>query len=68
MPEVASVPAKETESAWLYQPLAFGAREGVALTLGAVSSYLKAKERAPVFPAASWQLPLREALPLSGPP
>jgi hypothetical protein len=33
-PETASVPLKETETAWLYQPFASAAREGVAVTDG----------------------------------
>ena len=38
MPEIASVPVKLTESAWLYQPFESGAREGVAVTTGPVAS------------------------------
>jgi hypothetical protein len=33
-PETASVPLKETERAWLYQPFASAPREGVAVTEG----------------------------------
>jgi hypothetical protein len=33
-PEIASVPLKETETAWLYQPFASAPREGVAVTDG----------------------------------
>jgi hypothetical protein len=35
---VTSVPVKPTVSAWLYQPIASGAREGVAVTTGPVLS------------------------------
>ena len=35
------MPAKLTESAWLYQPFESGLREGVAVTTGPVSSYWK---------------------------
>jgi hypothetical protein len=53
----------------LYQPFESGERAAAApVAVGALSSYLKAKERAALFPAPSWQLPLREALALSGPP
>jgi hypothetical protein len=67
-PEVASVPAKLTERAWLYQPFASGARDGVAVTFGPVSSYWKTKlPTALVFPARSRQVPATEAFTLSGP-
>ena len=39
---VASVPEKETESGWLYQPFLSAARDVSAVTDGAVASYLKA--------------------------
>ena len=68
MPEVASVPAKLTESAWLYQPFESGLREGVAVTTGLVSSYWKPKLKdALVFPARSRHVPGTEALAESGP-
>ena len=39
IPEVASVPAKEIVSAWLYQPAWSGPREALApVTVGAVAS------------------------------
>ena len=38
MPDVASVPLKETVSAWLYQPFESGLRPGVAVTVGPVPS------------------------------
>jgi hypothetical protein len=34
------VPLKPTESPWLYQPFESGARDGVAVTTGPVSSSL----------------------------
>ncbi len=40
MPDVASVPAKATVRAWLYQPFASGGRDAAALTAGAVLSSL----------------------------
>ena len=39
MPAVASLPAKLTVSALLYQPFAFGARLGSAEAAGGVESY-----------------------------
>src|SRR5215831_19136182 len=68
MPEVASLPEKLTVKAWLYQPLRSAARSGVAVTVGAVASYMKENcTTVLVFPATSVQLPESEALPLSGP-
>ena len=62
------MPAKLTESAWLYQPFESGLREGVAVTTGSVSSYWKPKLRAAlVFPARSRQVPDTEAFGESGP-
>src|SRR6478736_4149499 len=40
MPEVASVPEKDTETAWLYQPFASAGRDGVAVADGGVISTL----------------------------
>ncbi len=40
-----SVPVKPTESGALYQPAALAARAGVAVTCGAVASYLTTTER-----------------------
>src|SRR5437762_718194 len=68
MPEVGSPPPYWTVSGWLYQPFASGLRPRVPTTdVGAVASYLRAKERVPVLPALSSQRPLTEALPVSGP-
>jgi hypothetical protein len=68
MPEVPSVPAKPTVSAWLYQSFKSGAREGVAVTTGPVESYWKLKLLAAlVFPARSRQVPETEPVASSGP-
>ena len=68
MPEVASEPANDTPTAWLYQPFVSGGRAGLALTLGGVASYLRLNvEGALTLPALSVQVPLTVALPLSGP-
>jgi hypothetical protein len=68
-PEVASLAEKETVRGLLYQPLAFGARLGVATTSGAVASYLRLKEPAPlVLPARSRHEPEMDAVAESGPP
>ena len=40
MPEVASDPLQLIATWWLYQPFESGARAGVAVTVGAVASYL----------------------------
>ena len=40
-PDVASPPLKPTVSGARYQPLAFGGRDGAAVTDGLVASYLK---------------------------
>ena len=62
------MPAKATESAWLYQPFESGLRDGVAVTTGPVSSYWKPKpELALVFPARSRHVPETEAFCESGP-
>src|SRR5262249_5342824 len=66
-PLVASVPAKETPTGARYQPFAFGARDGVAVTVGAVASYLKANAAEAELPAASVQLPETDAEAVSGP-
>ena len=68
MPEVGSAPVKPTVSAWLYQPFESGLREGVAVTLGLVSSYWKLKGLlALMFAARSRQVPLTLAFAESGP-
>jgi hypothetical protein len=68
-PEVASLPRKLTVSGRLYQPFASAPRLGVAVTPGAVASYLKPNEpSALVLPARSRQEPETEAVPESGPP
>jgi hypothetical protein len=67
MPEVASVPVKETPSAWLYHPFESGARAGRALTpVGAVASYWSPNEAIPTLPALSVQVPPTDALAESG--
>ena len=67
-PDVGSVPAQLTWTAWLYQPFTSAVRPGVAVTVGAVSSNLSGKETVElVFPALSVQLPFGAAVPLSGP-
>jgi hypothetical protein len=67
-PEVASVPLKETESEWLYQPFASALRAGMAVTDGPVASYLRAKVAEELtFPATSTHVPLTEADASSGP-
>ena len=66
-PDIASVPANETVSAAVYQPAGFAARDGVAVTAGAVASYLNDSEPKPMLPAASLQLPDTAAVAESGP-
>src|SRR5918999_1411190 len=66
-PEVASLPAKLTVSGRLYQPFASGARLGVAVTCGAVESYLSGRDADPMLPALSTQVPATAAVALSGP-
>jgi hypothetical protein len=67
-PDVGSVPAQLTWTAWLYQPFTSAVRPGVAVTVGGVSSNLSGKETVElVFPALSVQLPFGAAEPLSGP-
>ncbi|MGZ4332862.1 MAG: hypothetical protein ACXVRJ_01125 [Gaiellaceae bacterium] len=67
MPEVPSLPVKETLNVWLYQPFESGARAGTAVTpVGGVKSYLIGKEAVPTLPALSVQLPLIDALAESG--
>ena len=62
------MPAKLTDSAWLYQPFESGARTGVAVTTGPVASYWKLKALlALVFPARSRQVPLMVPVASSGP-
>jgi hypothetical protein len=53
----ASVPLKETESGWLYQPLLSAGRPAAAVTNGAVLSYFNANESLPLLPAASVHAP-----------
>jgi hypothetical protein len=48
---VESVPEKLTATGALNQPFAFGAREADAVACGAVASYFRAKDAAPVLPA-----------------
>ena len=67
MPAVASVPAKLTPSGALYQPFWPAGRAGVAVTWGAVTSYLNGNDPAPTLPARSVQVPSTRAEPLSGP-
>ncbi len=50
---MASLPAKLTESAWLYQPLASAARAGVEVAPGAVLSTLKVFETEVIPPSLS---------------
>src|SRR4051794_31300019 len=67
LPDVASVPPKETETGWLCQPAFVGCRPGAAVTVGGVASYLIAKEPLPlVLPALSRQVPEAVAVALSG--
>jgi hypothetical protein len=66
-PEVASVPEKPTETAWLYQPFASGLRPALPAAVGGVESYLIGNEAVPTLPALSRHEPVTEALPLSGP-
>ena len=67
MPEVASLPVKETPSAWLYQPLESGTRAGTAVTpVGAVASYWSPNDAVPTLPALSVQVPPTDALAESG--
>src|SRR5215212_6662089 len=66
-PATGSVPVKVTPIGALYQPFPFAARAGVAVTAGAVPSYLKAKERGATFPAWSRHAPPTETVAESGP-
>src|SRR5436190_1378138 len=66
IPEIPSVPLKDTVSAWLYQPLESALRPGVAVTDGGVASYLSPKSTEPTLPALSVHVPLTVAAPLSG--
>src|SRR4051794_27960335 len=67
MPEVGSPPPYWTVSGWLYQPFASGLRPRVPTTdVGAVASYLSAKEPVPVLPALSVHVPPTDAEPSSG--
>ena len=67
VPEVVSVPAKETVSAALYQPFAFGWREAVAVVCGGVASYFSAYARGETFPARSRHAPETDVVTASGP-
>ena len=68
IPEVASLPAKETVIGFEYQPFASGPRASDAPAAGAVASYLSANASgALVLPAASRHTPATDAEPLSGP-
>ena len=59
--------AKLTVSGALYQPAAFGCREGVADAAGAVASYLSAKLAAFELPALSRHVPATVVETMSGP-
>src|SRR5919108_1782688 len=67
MPDVASVPLKETASEWLYQPLASAARPGGPVAPGAVASYFSGRDAVPVLPALSRHEPLTVVPAVSGP-
>ena len=64
---MASVPANETVSGWLYQPFASGDRPAVPATAGGVESYWNGSAPLPVLPALSRQVPYTAALAVSGP-
>src|SRR5438094_3592593 len=67
MPEGASLPPYCTVSGWLYQPFESGVRPRVPTTdVGAVASYLSAKEPVAVLPALSVHVPPTDAAPSSG--
>ncbi len=67
VPETSGPCANEIVSGALYQPFAFGCLSGVATVCGAVSSYLNPKTLAGLrLPARSEQVPLTEAVALSG--
>jgi hypothetical protein len=66
-PDIPSVAPNVTVSARLNQPFESGARPGVAVVAGAVASYLTGSEALRALPAWSRQVPLREAVELSGP-
>lgn len=53
MPETASAPVKVTTTSVLFQPLAFGVGDFVALAVGLVKSILKTTVVEPEFPARS---------------
>lgn len=68
IPEVESTPLTWNETVALYQPLEpVGVVLGVTVTLGTVESYLMPIELEPVRPAGSVQLPVTNAVALSGP-
>ena len=66
-PEVASVAAKLTVSGAVYQPDAFGWRDGAAVVCGAVASYLIAYDAELELPALSLQMPASAVVAMSGP-
>src|SRR4029450_5819971 len=66
-PDIASVPLKPTETAWLYQPFASGLRPGPPPRGGGVESYFSAHTAVPPLLRLSRTEPVTEALPLSGP-
>ena len=59
------MPENETDSAWVYQPFESGARDGTAISVGAVSSYRRVKTTFVTLPARSRQRPGIDALELS---
>ncbi len=66
-PTVASAPVKLTVSAGLYQPFAFGWRDGAAVATGSVASYLSWTEAVAELPALSLHAPLTAVEAVSGP-
>ena len=65
--DVGSVPAKLTATGALYQPFAFGGRPGVAVTCGAVASYLTRRRGARRCRRGRGTRPMTTALASSGP-
>jgi hypothetical protein len=70
IPERLSLPWAAKSTGWLYQLPESGPRETETLTEGGVASYLIGPKFAGalVFPALSVQVPLNDALAVSGPP
>jgi hypothetical protein len=67
MPEVASAPVNVKGTERLYQPFESAGRVGaIPVTVGLVASYLSGNPRVAVFPAQSRQVPVTEAVSLSG--